>query len=442
MRISIPMLAGFTLFAHAHCALADTHWYVDGKNGYDGNTGLSTVAAFKNPWKALMSAQAGDTVHIMPTIVYSAANGFDRTPINVNHGGNSTKWLTIIGGDGTPAQRPKIVGTDNFAVQLYNGASWVQVINLDVSSQNVTGNASWYGMYAFAVNHITFRANVVHDSGGGGIGTNQADYVKLDSNIIYNNAYNITSFCGSGISLYELRDSDTVRSLKNFVKNNIVYNNKNATGTNACNHSDGNGIIIDDSRNSQGNKIAYLSGTFVQSNLVVGNGGRGIDIYYSDLVTVSNNTAYHNLLDPIGSCWSCGEINVDHGANIKIYNNIAYSNGVNRGADFGTNAAISVKESDGAVTIDSNLMWNDGANSLTATYTRNNKGAITIAGWGNRNVWADPLFISPTLTIPPGNFRIPSNSPAKKLGNPAYAPPVDMVQTPRSTTTPTVGAYE
>ncbi|MGN6702244.1 MAG: hypothetical protein ACTHKB_04680, partial [Burkholderiaceae bacterium] len=44
-------------------------WYVDGKSGSDNNTG-SQSAPFLHIWRGWQMAKPGDTVHILPTVVY------------------------------------------------------------------------------------------------------------------------------------------------------------------------------------------------------------------------------------------------------------------------------------------------------------------------------------------------------------------------------------
>ena len=65
-------------------------------------------------------------------------------------------------------------------------------------------------------------------------------------------------------------------------------------------HTDGNGIIIDDFNATQDNAKGlspYKYATLVEGNITYGNGSSGIQVFYSDYVTVRDNIAYHNNTD-------------------------------------------------------------------------------------------------------------------------------------------------
>jgi parallel beta-helix repeat protein len=82
--------------------------------------------------------------------------------------------------------------------------------------------------------------------------------------------------------------------------------------------TDGNGIIIDDSRNSQGGGGPPYVGTFlIENNLVFDNGGRGINIFESDNVIARNNTLYQN-----GRTANFTEIGVGMSSNVEMVANI------------------------------------------------------------------------------------------------------------------------
>ena len=78
------------------------------------------------------------------------------------------------------------------------------------------------------------------------------------------------------------------------MRNNVSHDNLTKTG----NHTDGNGIIIDDFQSTQTSGFQnYTFPTLVDGNVVYNNGGKGIAVHWSDNVTIRNNTAYHNNTD-------------------------------------------------------------------------------------------------------------------------------------------------
>ena len=60
---------------------------------------------------------------------------------------------------------------------------------------------------------------------------------------------------------------------------------------------------MDDFHNSQNGSAAgnYPFTTLVENNLVYGNGGKGIQVFLSDNVTIRNNTAYFNNRDKLNN---------------------------------------------------------------------------------------------------------------------------------------------
>ncbi|MGO7536933.1 right-handed parallel beta-helix repeat-containing protein, partial [Rhizobium leguminosarum] len=67
----------------------------------------------------------------------------------------------------------------------------------------------------------------------------------------------------------------------------------------------------------------YTFKTLVENNLVYENGGKGIQVTWSDSVTVKNNTAYHNNQDPANSGTWRGELSNSASSNNTWVNNIA-----------------------------------------------------------------------------------------------------------------------
>src|SRR5437762_555066 len=108
-----------------------------------------------------------------------------------------------------------------------------------------------------AASSVRFYDNVISNTGGSGIGTQNCDYVTADHNIIAHNGYipagadpNIAQYYSwtSGISYNINQCSDSYDGLHLIIANNIVVgevdqspNHKDANGR----HTDGGGIILD-----------------------------------------------------------------------------------------------------------------------------------------------------------------------------------------------------
>lgn len=426
-------------------AQAAERW-LNGSSGTDCSSCGTQTTPYRNFWYALNAMSAGDTLHIMPK-----SGGAAYTEMfYIDKSGTTDKPLTFVGGDSTNATRPKISVANNFGV-LIDSESWIRIQNLDIvaTGATVSGVHSNNGSH-----HIEIIDNYIHDSGAGGIILSGSDYITIRDNLVVRNAKNMTQVCGSGISLYQLRNSDSSTAVKNRISNNEVAFNINDPddgvweGGASCDHGDGNGIIIDDSRNTQNGSTAgtYKGGTVLFNNVVYANGGRGVHIYRSDNVYVVNNTVAYNNKDPHESSWKPGEVMAVESGNVQIFNNILHSDGGYVADDGSGNPhmALSLEKLSGSATINvnNNIIWNSTANQAQAIYAPTdgnhaNTAPLAIAGWGKYNLWTDPMFNDTKVS----DYRVKSGSKAFGLGNGYYAPGTDIWLEDRATY-PTVGAYE
>jgi len=173
--------------------------------------------------------------------------------------------------------------------------------------------------------HIEIVNNYVHDIPGGGIATDEADYITIEGNKVHDTASGI--FANSGISIFHNHNTDEdVSTYKNIIRNNISYRNIPKTKWILSKKwSDGNGIIVDDFRNTQKTKmdryINYLGKTLIENNLTYENSGSGIHAYSADNIDIFNNTAYNNNSEFLN--W--GQIFVQDSDNSRIVNNILFA---------------------------------------------------------------------------------------------------------------------
>jgi parallel beta-helix repeat protein len=417
-------------------------YYVDGANGLNTNAGTSEYP-FQTPWKAWTVAVAGDTIHLKPTATYGPL-WFGPTADRPAATGGAPGAPVTIRGTGTGSGMTKVSGKgSNFGLMLDNTAH-VHIENLDVTAPGHGTLSGWSALYIKNSRHIDVRSNYAHDAGCAGIQTHHADYVRIIGNRVAGNAkvvYN-NVFC-SGISNYDNKDADGNTGVKMEVANNIIYGNTNvkpANCTGSCTNSDGNGIIIDDSRRLQtADKEAYLGATLVDNNVVFNNGGRGLSIYQSDNVTTRGNTFYHNNKDPDLGAWRPGEIHVDGSGGVKLYGNIAFSAGSAGTTLTGAHVAISIQNSSGApVAVDYNLSFNPQNKSALHFYERNNSTTVT---FGEANKWGNPQHVAASLDPAVADFRVATTSPALGYSSPAGTfPATDYLYTTR-TSPNTAGAY-
>ncbi len=387
-----------------------TDYYVlplTASNPYDPSTG-TLADPFQSYWKPQRVMKPGDTLHLLP--------GNSSLQLYIGISGTAAAPIRFVGSD--PANRPRLTVPKGNAVQLMKGVSYVEIFGLNISAPFATGN----GIMTEGTNHhITIKNNVIHNCGGCGMALIHADYLHIEGNFVYDNAF-LDPSQASGISLYQLTNSDLLPGYHNVIARNIVRGNMNKVlppgGTST---TDGNGIIIDDAQHTQHGYDAlfpaYTSATRIENNITYANGGRGIHVYYSNNVDIVNNTTYWNEADPYFTGRSMGEIEAIHAENVYIYNNIFYA----RGAGY---SGVQIQDSSN-IELDYNLIFGG-----TLNYLRRSS-----VSWGLHNVMAYPEFVSPMI-----DFRLKPGSPAIGAGFKPMAPSInyDGVLTPAF---PNIGAF-
>jgi hypothetical protein len=326
-----------------------------------GADGRSEETAFNTIGEAVDQLVAGDTVLVMNG-TYTEPD-FKAPIAYIAISGRPDAWITF---KAYPGHRPKIKSRNITALRIV-GASYIVIDGFDIEgsrdevspaeadrilcdgldTSELVNKAQGNGIEIVAdydnedqiSHHIIVRNNRVYRFGGNGIESVRADYITVENNAVYENAF-FSPFDTSGITLYQQRDLEPVsagqegKTVKNFIRGNIAFRNENKFGFakgfegNGCDRSagisDGNGIIIDDFRNTQGDqstKRPYGGRTLVENNIVYDNGGRGINVFSSNHVDVVNNTSYKNgRTGPTNA-----DIASDETKDVRFLNNIIYA---------------------------------------------------------------------------------------------------------------------
>ncbi len=364
-------------------------------------------------------SQPGDTV-LATNGEYTQADQ-NNNVVTMNHSGTSSAWIAIMA---YPGQRPLIrarnwngisVQSSYIIVEGFEIAGNRDEITLDYarSQQNVLDNpitggscigiAEPYNQPGKFVHHIVIRNNIVYKCPGGGINSVRADYMTFEDNVVWGNSY-YAPYATSGVSMYQNWNSDGSTGVKNIIRRNIIHGNENFIpfyysdpDPAKRNITDGNGIIIDDSRNTQSfagsTGTPYAGRTLIENNIVYGNGGRGIHVFSSDHVDIFNNTTYQNSSSP---AITDGEITTIWAGDVRAYNNIIVPR-ADRPANqrAGTTANPSDKNTQ---RFDYNLVF----------------GGTGFDGTGTNNLLnADSRFVNVTAH----NFRLQTDSPAINAGS-------------------------
>jgi hypothetical protein len=412
------------------------NYYVSG-TGSDSNNGTSVSTPFLTIKYAHGFTKPGDTVWIMNG-TYTPAK-WDHV-VKITRSGKADSVITY---KAYPGHKPFIYVTKdkNCWAAIRVEASYIAIEGLELmgDNDNITmqeadsvynhyktatvknwdfiANTNTNGIYVVGAvknepgpRNVSIKNCLVHKFPGGGIGAERADYVTFENNVIHSNAW-FMIWAGSGISVFHSYDADSnFTSYKNIVRNNICYRNEcYIKWADKGVYSDGNGIIIDDTKNSQISKTPYKGRTLVENNLSYLNGGGGINIYSSENVDVYNNTTYGNSHSPHLDYSNLGGVS---NTNVKFFNNIAYAAKTTDYVNSGMYQNVNV-------VYQYNIFYN---------------GIISTAG--TNNLTADPLFVD----IASANFQLSAGSPAINAANTSYAPAHDLLGVAR--TSPDMGAYE
>jgi parallel beta-helix repeat protein len=372
-------------------------YYVDQSIGSDFNSGTSQTSPFKTIGKATRLVASGDTVFVK--------NGTYKENVTIKRSGTASRWISFRAYSG---HQPYVIGTQDGSISVQG--SYIRVVGFKVTSL-YEGSAINVGRRN---HHVEILRNVVHDAGCGGISAQETDYLRIEKNISYRNAHRSGYMC-SGISIYQAVAYDNAPGFHNIIRGNISYENENKVtwywnGKHFV--TDGNGIIIDDFRQTQGNtgRPRYTPATLIENNIVFNNGGRGINIYQSDNVVVRNNTSFKNLRSTNLDGHLNGELTTFFSSNIRFYNNIAYASDPSKKTfvdDYSSNNKW-----------ENNLSYNG--------FPLLNDGHSDVVLHSSNRIGVDPLFINGSIDPTKFNFRLRPGSPAIDSGTGKSAAPHDF----------------
>ncbi len=418
-----------------------TNYYV-ATNGEDSNSGIRMNQAWATIQKAADIMVGGDTCFV--------AEGTYQQDIKINRSGIKSGALTFKAINKWGAK----ITSENYIFNIGESVEKVGFITIDGFELVAPGT---YGVGVHSkkgAHHITVKNCWAHNCGESGISLQDGDYLTIENNVCNNNSA-LMKFCGSGISIYGTYLYDSEPGFHNIIRNNISYNNMNDAKLTL--NTDGNGIIVDDLRNSQkgnhfGNMDINYSGneTLVENNLCYGNGGAGIQLFLSNNITVRNNTCYNNQLRRSNDEWR-GNISVSCCANVKFINNISVVNSSLR-ADKGDSdwPQFSKNTAYGAFGANGNMYAANYSYYNNISFDLNNPTSDAIVSDGitiefvdaNGNKSAtDPLFLNPGI-LDSSDFHLKPGSPAINSGTLKFgASKYDLDNKARTSKKINIGAY-
>ncbi len=376
--------------------------------------------------KAADVTQPGDTVYVMNG-TYS--NGGTDNVVLLSHSGTASQWIVFIA---YLNHKPRLsfTGWGGFRSQ---SAAYIEINGFEIvgNRDNLTldfakshGGTAETGGSGIEFDgrgqqnhphHIRILNNSIFKCPGAGISMIQSDYITVDNNKIWGNAW-YSQWAHSGCTIYQSWGIDTNTTTKIFVTRNLVYDNRSLVNwvvTSAL--SDGNGIIFDDSKHTQNGSThgVYAGRTLIANNISFNNGGAGIHSFSSAHVDIVNNTGYYN-----GQVVNYANIYAVDSKDVRVLNNVMVS------------------------APGKPLTWNSGDTNVTYDYNVYYGDQQPIV-MGPHDIKENPLFVNASIDPLVANFHISQGSPAIDKGTSALTLVSDYEGRPRPQNgLMDIGAYE
>jgi len=392
----------------------NTATYYVRTDGNDSNNGLTNSSA--GAWKTIKASVgklvAGDNLLV-------ADGTYNEYEVNIDFTGGSKTVRTTIQSINKWGAKLVLDGPSNQGMAI--NANGVIIDKFEITwAANPTSDHKGIEIYG---NWTTISNCNVHHCPFSGISGAYCDNVLIENNVVHDNYSMFSTENGSGISIWDPHMiEENVGGYNIIIRNNICYNNWATSNVGSVGEpTDGNGIILDDFHNSQtpgGQNYTYK--TLVENNLCFNNGGRGIHNFYSDNVTIRNNTVYGNNYI-LKNFHDVGELENTGGLNVAFYNNISVST-----ANLpGVNALkITLENSGSNITkLNNNILCGSNPFSIWTSNT-------TLTGGGNSGNVTNtsttyPAFANPTTGIG-YDFHLQATSPAINVGNNSKAAAIDL----------------
>ncbi len=397
-----------------------TLYYV-APTGNDGNSGLDFAHAWLTGGRANSTIKPGDIVRFYDGQFNAFSITVSGTPGNLI----TFQAVNILGA--------KIVEPTNSAIVLLANYLTIQGFDVTATGTNGTGidgsNSGFLGPH-----HINIINNYIHDCGSNGIGLAGGDYYTIHGNDVARNAAT-SPFFTSGITIYQPKAFDFLPGFHITVNGNICRDNIEKM---AGSHSDGEGLILDDFKNTQSSPwhtgVVYTPASLVENNLFHGNGGPGAETGGGGAINVTfrYNTSYKNNVD-LSNNTEHAEISLLFSDNCSVYGNITVcDSSIHADAVCLSDDTVPVPNTGN--TFDRNSTFdthNPGSNSI---FLQNSTAVFT-----NMYYHTDPLFVAAGT-----DFTLQATSPARAAGSNSTSlhPVDDLPGNIRSTITAAdIGAY-
>jgi hypothetical protein len=336
----LALAALFTLLAFP--ARATTYYLAPASDrGTDSNNGTSASTPWLTPNHPV---NCGDVIIATPSSDYAPANFLYKWGKVTCPAGNDVAWLKCETFDAC-----KISGMTSGQAGMALGTSYWGIQGWEIDGTSISGPCILVypmGSSATTMHHVVFANNVLSGCGLAGLTFNPAnktagvDYVAVVGNIVYNTTGG-SSYCASGIEVYEPIASDSLSGTHIYIAGNFSFANREPRVCSGKAPGDGEGIEFDTWDGSQTGTPVYSQQGVIDNNMLLSNGGPGAEVYESVAGTaphsnifIRQNTVWGNNSDPdeVVPAFAVGEILTVSAVNVQVFNNIAETTALKGGA--------------------------------------------------------------------------------------------------------------
>jgi hypothetical protein len=287
--------------------------------GNDSNSGLSASKPWLSPSHPV---NCGDTILAAVSSAYNEQNFEYGKWGNVTcspGAGANVAWLKCAIFDGC-----RLTSTNQNGMWVTSSYWGVQGWEVTATGNQAICFAAFPPTATSNIHHIIFANDIANGCYGAGFqtvpdGSAGVDYFVLIGDIAYNAAQQ-SAECGSGISIFEPTQSDTLAGTHIYVGGNYAWDNFDPSPCAGGTPTDGEGIIFD---TFDGN--SYTQQAVMDNNISFLNGSSGfrVDNTTKAPVYIVNNTSYGNNGDQKLDSYWCGEIALQESSHIHVSDNIA-----------------------------------------------------------------------------------------------------------------------
>jgi hypothetical protein len=380
----------FLLFALLASPAAATTYFLApaSAGGNDSNAGTSSSSPWLSPNH---SVNCGDVIIAAASTSYSAANfGYGKWGTVSCPAGNNVAWLKCATFDACK------ISTSSSAGMIVDASYW-GVQGWEATTTNTSQEACFFAAPASSsssIHHIIFANDIANGCTGGGFnaaysGGAGTDYIVYVGDIAYDTASG-NGECTSGLNVVNPVAHDTAPGTHIYVAGNFSWANVNPNPCAGTAPTDGEGIILDSIFTN-----GYTQQMVIYNNIVLGNGGRGIQVLKNNSgsgapVYIKQNTSWGNSTDlseaPGGSV---GEIFLYQSENTTITGNLAMTNQAN-GPQGHVYYAIDVNSGTSSDTASGNFGYSAAGNNAIAQYG-------TGFSLGTNALGTNPNFSNPSM---------------------------------------------